>query len=103
MDHVKVYLCRHDRAIAGHAHMRYHDVMSAEAFIPKIGVTHDRRALYEKAHAAARARLPGLQLSEWCRRALDAAAREELNLKGCPSCQASIPGSRRRKPATSAA
>lgn len=63
-------------------------VCTATSFIPKTGVADERRATYDRAFIKAQAREPSLLWSNWIRRAMDEAARRELDLKGCPMCTA---------------
>ncbi len=73
--------------IAAGPEWRYSDgTMRATTFIPKTGVETAKRRLYDKAYTKANRREPALSWSNWIRRALDTAARDELKLKGCPHC-----------------
>jgi hypothetical protein len=71
--------------------------MAALTFIPKTGIEPARRETYDKAYYHARSREPTLTWSNWIRRGLDTAAREELKLEGCPMCTALRPRQRRRR------
>ncbi len=77
---------------------RYNDgTMAALAFIPKTGIEQTRRDTYDKAYYHARLREPTLSWSNWIRRGLDEAARQELKLDGCPMCTALRPRPKRRR------